>query len=100
MRAALEYGVRTAAARFSVREASVLEAILSALAAGVGGSVARGAMNAISPRVLPAFENLGAAPVNALRRAVSPTQTPADAIVKHLAKVNLPPIPHGAPRIL
>lgn len=100
MRAALAHGVRTAAARFSVREASTLEAILGALAAGVGGSVARGAMNAVSPRILPAFESLGAAPVNALRRVVNPVQTPADAIVKHLAKASLPHAPPGAPRVL
>ncbi len=100
MRDALADGIRTAAARFSVREGSALEAILGALAAGVGGSVARGAMNAVSPRILPAFENLGAAPVNALRRAINPVQTPANAIVKHLAKTSLPHMPPGTPRVL
>ncbi len=97
---ALADGVRTAAARFSIREGSALEAILGALAAGVGGSVARGAMHAVSPRILPAFENLGAAPINALRRAVNPVQTPATTLAKPLAKASLPPVPPGKPRIL
>lgn len=100
MRDALADGVRTAANRFSIREASALEAILGALAAGVGGSMARGALNAVSPRLLPAFENVGAAPVNAIRRMVTPTRTPADVIVKHLSKASLPHVPPGAPRIL
>lgn len=100
IRDALADGVRTAATRFSIREGSALEAILGALAAGVGGSVARGALNAVSPRILPTFENLGAAPVNALRRAVNPARTPADVIVKHLAKANLPHVPPGTPKVL
>jgi hypothetical protein len=100
MRDAMAHGVRTAAARFSIREGSALEAILGALAAGVGGSVARGAMNAVSPRLLPTLEGVGAAPVNAVRRMVAPTRTPADVLAKHLSKASLPPAPHGAPRIL
>lgn len=100
MRDAMVHGVQTAAARFSIREGSALEAILGALAAGVGGSVARGAMNAVSPRLLPALEGVGAAPVNAVRRMVAPSQTPSDVLAKHLAKASLPPVPHGAPRIV
>lgn len=100
MRDSLADGVRTAAARFSIREGSALEAILGALAAGVGGSVARGAINAVSPRLLPAFESVGAAPVNAIRRAVTPSRTPADVLVRHLAKASVPPAPAGAPRTL
>lgn len=100
MRDAVRQGALEAARRFAVREASALETILGVLGAGVGGSVARGALNAVSPRVLPAFENLGAAPINAIRRVVKPAQTPADAIVRHLSKTQLPSIPPGAPRIL
>jgi hypothetical protein len=100
MRDAVRQGVLQAARRFAIREASTLETILGILGAGVGGSVARGALNAVSPRVLPTFENLGALPVNAVRRMVNPVQTPADAIVKHLAKAELPRVPGGAPRML
>jgi hypothetical protein len=99
MRDAVRQGALQAARRFAIREASTLETILGILGAGVGGSVARGALNAVSPRVLPAFENLGARPVNAVRRMVSPAQTPADAIIKHLAKAKLPPAPVGMPRM-
>jgi asparagine N-glycosylation enzyme membrane subunit Stt3 len=99
MRDAVKQGVIDAARRFAVREASALETILGVLGAGVGGSVARGALNAVSPRALPALENLGALPVNAIRRVISPTQTPADAIVRHLSKAQLPHIPSGAPRV-
>lgn len=99
MRDAMAHGIRTAAARFSIREGSALEAILGALAAGVGGSVVRGAMNAVSPRLLPKLESVGAAPVNAIRRIVTPSRTPADVLVKHLFKASLPPVPHSAPRI-
>ncbi len=100
MRDAMAHGIRTAAARFSVREGSALEAILGALAAGVGGSVARGAMNAVSPRLLPTLETIGAAPVNAVRRMAAPSRTPADVLARHLAKTNLPPAPHNTPRIV
>lgn len=100
IRDALTSGVRAATARFSVREASALQAILGALATGVGGSVARGALNAVSPKLLPAFENLGALPINTVRRMISPVQTPADVIVKHLSKASPSHIPPGAPRIL
>ncbi len=100
MRAAVIKGVRAAAARFAIREASVLEAVLGALGAGVGGSVARGAINAVSPRALPMLENIGAMPVNAARRMMNPVRTPADAIVKHLAKAQLPSPPPGMPRIV
>lgn len=99
MRDAVRQGALQAAQRFAIREASTLETILGIIGAGVGGSVARGALNAMSPRVLPAIENLGAAPINAVRRMVNPAQTPADAIVKHLTKAELPPVPAGAPRI-
>lgn len=100
MRDAVRQGVLQAAQRFAIREASTLETILGVLGAGVGGSVARGALNAVSPRMLPALENLGALPVNAVRRMVSPVRTPADAIVKHLAKAELPRVPGNAPRVL
>lgn len=100
MRDAVRQGVLDAARRFAIREASALETILGVLGAGVGGSVARGTLNAVSPRVLPAFENLGAMPVNAIRRVISPVQTPADAIVRHLSKAKLPQLPPGVPRVL
>ena len=97
---AVKEGALEAARRFDIREASTLATILGILGTAAGGSVARGALNAVSPRVLPALENLGAAPVNAIRRVVSPVQTPADALVKHLSKASIPPTPIGAPRIL
>lgn len=100
MRDAVKTGAIEAARRFAIREASTLETILGILGAAAGGSVARGALNAVSPRVLPTLENLGAMPVNAIRRVVSPVQTPANALVKHLSKVNLPSTPPGAPRLL
>jgi len=100
MRDAVRDGALEAARRFAIREASTLETILGILGTAAGGSVARGALNAVSPRVLPALESFGAAPVNALRRVVSPVQTPADALVKHLSKASLPHVPPGAPRIL
>jgi ABC-type arginine transport system permease subunit len=100
MRDAVKDGALKAARRFAIREASTLETILGVLGTAAGGSVARGALNAVSPRVLPALESFGAAPVNALRRVVSPVQTPADALVKHLSKASLPRVPPGAPRIL
>lgn len=100
MRDAMAHGIRTAAARFSIREGSALEAILGALAAGVGGTVARGAMNAVSPRLLPTLEGVGAAPVNAIRRVISPPKTPANVLTRHLSKAHLPPVPHGSPRIV
>lgn len=99
MRDAVRKGALVAAHRFDIREASTLETILGILGTAAGGSIARGALNAVSPRVLPALENVGAAPINAIRRVVSPVQTPANTIVKHLSKTNLPPIPPGAPRI-
>lgn len=99
MREALREGVVEAARRFAIREASTLETILGILGTAAGGSVARGALNAVSPRVLPTLENLGAMPVNAIRRVVNPVQTPADALVKHLSKATLPHVPPGAPRI-
>lgn len=77
-------GARDAAARFNVREGSAFASILGALGAGVGGSVARGAINAVSPRLMSTFENLGAAPVNAARRAFAGPSSPADLLVKHL----------------
>lgn len=61
------HGVRAAAARFGIREASALQTILEALAAGLGGSVARGAVGALHPKVLPALEAVGAAPVRAMK---------------------------------
>jgi hypothetical protein len=100
MRDAVRQGMLQAARRFAIREASTLETILGILGAGVGGSVARGALNAVSPRTLPALENLGAVPINAVRRMVSPAQTPANAIIKHLAKAELPRVPGGTPRML
>jgi hypothetical protein len=100
MREAARQGVLDAARRFAVREASTLETLLGILGAGVGGSVARGALNAVSPRALPALESLGAMPINAVRRAVNPMRTPADAIVRHLDKAQLPPMPSGMPRML
>lgn len=100
MRNAVRNGAREAARRFAIREASTLETILGVLGTAAGGSVVRGALNAVSPRVLPALENLGALPINAIRRVVNPIQTPADAIIKHLSKASLPHVPPGAPRIL
>jgi ABC-type arginine transport system permease subunit len=100
MRDAVKEGALEAARRFDIREASTLATILGVLGTAAGGSVARGALNAVSPRVLPALENLGAAPVNAIRRVVSPVQTPADALVKHLSKASIPPTPIGGPRVL
>ena len=100
MKRLVEQGARDAAIRFAIREASALSAILGALGAGVGGSIARGAINAISPNALPMFENLGAIPINAVRRVVNPTMTPAKAIVQHLSKAQLPQIPNGLPRIV
>jgi len=99
MREAVREGVVEAARRFAIREASTLETILGILGAATGGSVARGALNAVSPRVLPTLENLGAMPVNAIRRIINPVQTPADALVKHLSKATLPHVPPGVPRI-
>lgn len=99
MRDAVKEGALQAARRFAIREASTLETILGILGAGVGGSVARGALNAVSPRALPALENLGAVPINAVRRMVNPAQTPASAIVRHLAKAELPRVPAGTPRM-
>ena len=100
MRDAVRQGMLDAARRFAVREASTLETILGILGAGVGGSVARGALNAVSPRVLPALENLGAVPVNAIRRVIKPAQTPANVIVRHLSKAQLPQLPPNTPRML
>jgi hypothetical protein len=77
-------GVREAISRFNVREASALQSILGMLGAGVGGSVARGALNAASPRLMSTLENAGAAPVNAIRRAITAPSTPHDAFVRHL----------------
>lgn len=91
IRTAAEQGVSDAVMRFRIREASALEAILGALGAGVGGSLARGAIGAISPRILPALENAGAAPVNLIRRAVTPS--PASVLAKHIANAQLPPPP-------
>lgn len=100
MRNAVRNGALKAARRFAIREASTLEMVLGILGTAAGGSVARGALNAMSPRALPALENFGAMPVNALRRAVNPVQTPADALIKHLSKASLPHVPPGTPRIL
>lgn len=100
MREAIRKGAIDAARRFAIREASTLETVLGILGAAAGGSVARGALNAVSPRVLPTLENLGAMPVNAIRRAVNPVQTPASALVKHLSKASLPHVPPGTPRII
>ncbi len=100
MRDAVKDGALKAARRFAIREASTLETILGILGAAAGGSVARGALNAVSPRVMPALENLGALPVNAIRRVVNPAQTPADVIIKHLSKASLPSAPPSTPRIL
>jgi hypothetical protein len=100
MRDAVRDGALEAARRFAIREASTLETILGILGTAAGGSMARGALNAVSPRVLPALENIGAAPVNAIRRVINPVQTPADALVKHLSKASLPHMPIGAPRII
>lgn len=99
MRDTVRQGALRAAQRFAIREASTLETILGILGAGIGGSAVRGAINAVSPRALPAVENLGALPVNAVRRMVNPVRTPADAIVKHLAKAELPRVPAGMPRV-
>lgn len=103
IRTAAHSGAQAAVARFGLREASVLETVLSALGAGVGGSMAKGALNAASPRLMSALENAGAAPINAVRRAVS-GPSPADLLVKHLGSTQpsmqtRPPIPAmvGAP---
>lgn len=100
MRDAVKEGVLKAVRRFDIREASTLETILGILGTAAGGSVARGALNAVSPRVLPALENLGATPVNAIRRMVAPSRTPADALVKHLSRASIPPVPANTPRVL
>lgn len=89
-------GARAAAARFGVREASLLQALLGTVGAGVGGSMVRGALNAASPRLLTQLENLGAAPVNAVRRAFNPSA--ADVLAKHLTTAQ-PILPRG-PRIV
>lgn len=83
-------GAKRAAEHFGVREASVLETLLGVVGAGLGGSVARGAINAASPRLMSSLENIGAAPVNMVRRALGPT-SPADAFVKHLNAAHLAP---------
>lgn len=89
-------GARAAAARFGVREASLLQTLLGTLGAGVGGSMVRGALNAASPNILNHLENLGAAPINAVRRAFNPS--PADVLAKHLTSAQ-PALPKG-PRIV
>lgn len=92
LRDAVQRGQQGALTRFQVREASALEAILGAVGAGLGGSVARGAIGAVSPRLLPALENVGALPVNALRRVFSGPSSPAELLVKQLNNAQLPPL--------
>ncbi len=98
---ALHRGARDAATRFGIREASVLETLLGAVGATVGGGVFRGALNAAAPRLISSLENAGAAPVNAIRRAIKGPTSPADALVRHLNKAQpashtLPVMPHVA----
>ncbi len=90
-------GARAAAARFGVREASLLQTLLGTIGAGVGGSMVRGALNAASPNALTHLENLGAAPVNMVRRALNPTA--ADVLAKHLTTTQ-PTLPPNRPRIV
>lgn len=89
-------GARAAASRFGVREASLLQTLLGTVGAGVGGSMVRGALNAASPSILPRLENLGAAPINAVRRALNPSA--ADVLAKHL--MNAQPSMPSRPRIV
>lgn len=97
IRTAAHSGARAAALRFGVREASALEFLLGTLGAGVGGKMVQGAMDAAAPRLGPALMNAGAAPVNALRRAVSGPKSPADLLVKQLSKAE--PMMHARPPI-
>lgn len=91
MRERMIDGARTAAAQFGIREASALETILGVLGAGVGGSLARGALNALSPKVLPALEAAGGAPINMARRALQPS--PAGVLARHLSSASPAPLP-------
>lgn len=85
VRTAAHRGMQAAIDRFNVREASALQTILGIVGSGVGGSVARGALNAAAPRLLTSLETAGAAPINLARRLMTGGPTsPADALVKHL----------------
>lgn len=97
IRTASIQGAQDAASRFKL-SSSMLETLLGVVGAGVGGSLARGAIGAISPKALPALENLGAAPINAVRRVMAPP-SPAAALAKHLNTAPVPPLPTG-PRIV
>jgi hypothetical protein len=89
-------GAQDAAARYKL-SSSILETLLGVVGAGVGGSLARGAIGAISPKAIPAIENAGAAPINAIRRMAGPP-SPAAAIAKHLNNTPVPPV--KGPRIV
>ena len=85
-------GAATAAARFGIREASLWQTLLGTVGAGVGGGMVRGAINAASPNLMNNIENLGAAPVNAIKRVLRPG--PADILAKTLENAHpLPPPP-------
>jgi hypothetical protein len=96
LRSAYRMGIETATARYAAKSASALLDILGALGSGIAMQAGRGALTEAAPKIMGAAENLGRAPVRAVKSLLGPQAQLARAI----NNAPLPPHIPGKPRII
>jgi hypothetical protein len=96
LRSAHQKGAEAAVARILGKTASALLDILGALGSGVAMQAGRAALTEAAPKLMGAAENLGRAPVRAIKGMMGPQGQLARAI----NNAPLPPVVPGKPRIV